>query len=113
MLTQAINKLGTEMAQNIDNTYIQVVGDFLIKHLEANPGSAERILDPNKSIEKSLDEMAKVAQKKKKGNCAVLSDEEGFAIVLQYFGIEPAQDGQELPEQKVNFDVNLDDLLKG
>lgn len=95
------------MEENKTNSYIQVVGEFLLKHLE-NPGSAERILAQEKTIGKSLDEMRKEAEKKKVGNCAVLTDAEGFAVVLRYFGIEPAA----APEPKQDdFDVKLEDLL--
>lgn len=115
MLEQAKAKLTAEMDQNKDNSYIQVVGKFLLNHLETHPGSAERILAPDKTIGKSSDAMRKEAEKKKNGNCAVLSDEEGFAVVLQYFGIEvgaAAIPTQSAPEpKKDNFDVKLEDLL--
>jgi hypothetical protein len=115
MLNEAISKIKAEMAQKNDDSYVQVVGEFLLGYLKDHPGTAERFLDPDKSIEKSLDEMRKAAEKKKKGNCAVLPDAEGFAIVLNYFGIELAQGGpvEVAAKPKVDFDVNLDDLLKG
>jgi hypothetical protein len=80
--------------------------------------------------------MRKEARKQSSGDCAVLSDPEGFAIVLKYYGIEgsasprpaesvtpaeaapapvqeaaaPAPPVQEA-KKSVSFDVNLDDLL--
>lgn len=88
MLAKALEKIRLEMAQNATNTYIQVVGGFLLQHLEQSPQDAEKILVTDKTIGKSLEEMRKEASKKKVGNCAVLTDQEGFAVVLKYFGIE-------------------------
>ena len=118
MLNRAITKLKTEIEKNKDNPrYIQVVGGFLLQHLDANPGDAEKILDAEKTIEKSLEAMRKEAEKKRVGNCAVLTDREGFAVVLKYFGIEghpaAAWPGKqpEASSKDIDFDVKLDDLL--
>ncbi len=127
MISKAISKIKTEMEKNKDNSYIQVVGGFLLQHLESNPESAEKILAEGKTVGKSLDEMRNVAQRKKAGNCAVLTDQEGFEVVLKYFGIEgtapvPAAAGYQAPTQQVttpqsaavsgsDFDVRLEDLL--
>lgn len=122
MLDKAIIKLKAEMDQNKTNSYIQVVGDFIIQYVKENQEVAEKILVEEKTILKSLNEMKKAAEKKKVGNCAVLSDQEGFKIVLQYFGIEadptitqtPLEPKVEIPEIKHknnDFDINLEDLI--
>jgi hypothetical protein len=114
---EAIAKISVEI-QKEKNPYVQAVGGFLLQHLDKNPQDAEKILVQDKTILKSLDAMKKEAEKKKVGNCAVLTDAEGFAVVLKYFGI----DGQVvLPEAPVpvpttsktssDFDVKLDDFL--
>lgn len=87
MIKKANSKIGSEMLGKKDNPYIQVVGGFLLKHLENSPSDAEKILNKDKDIAKSLDVMKKAAEKKKVGNVAVLTDEEGFKVVLEYFGI--------------------------
>ncbi|HCF71976.1 MAG TPA: hypothetical protein DER33_10420 [Syntrophomonas sp.] len=120
MLNQAIKKLKAEMEKD-SNSYVQVVGGFLLQHLQSNPESAEKILADDKSIAKSLDAMRKAAEKKKVGSCAVLTDQEGFEIVLKYFGIEHAKIAPSVeltpPAQKaegpsiVDFDIRLEDLL--
>lgn len=124
MLNEAIKKIKDEMDKN-NNPYVKVVGEFLLQHLEINPGAAEKILDKEKSIIKSLDEMKKAAEKKKVGNCAVLTDKEGFEIVLKYFGIkekvtvlptDPScvkvnQDPIVNSKNSIDFDVNLEDFL--
>ncbi|SFH36460.1 hypothetical protein SAMN05660649_04914 [Desulfotomaculum arcticum] len=123
MFNNAMTKIRSEITQNPNNPYVQVVGEFLIKHLEANPEAAEKIINQDKTIRKSLDEMRKVAEKKKVGNCAVLSDQEGFTVVLKYFDIDedaalpvPAAAPVVSPPaaavlSSVDFDVKLDDLL--
>lgn len=123
MLQEATLKIQNEMIQNTQNVYIQSVGGFLLQHLEANPESAEKILAQDKTIGKSLDAMRKEAEKKKVGNCAVLTDQEGFVVVLKYFGIESGQGPAAAPVIKhtprpfapekpaVDFDVKLEDLL--
>lgn len=125
MFKDAIAKLQAEMDKNKQNPYIKVIGDFLIQHLEGTPGSAEKILNKDKTIGKSLDEMRKAAEKKKVGNCAMLTDEEGFGIVLKYFGVNGAvskpdrkAEAAEKPEitgksssKDIDFDIKLEDLI--
>jgi hypothetical protein len=122
VLEKAISKIQSEIDQNKNNPYIQVVGGFLLMRLEENPDIADKILTDDKTIAKSLDEMRKAAEKKKVGNCAVLTDQEGFEVVLKYFGINSKVVAAAVPsveirpepasEKKVpSFDVSLDDLL--
>jgi hypothetical protein len=96
MIEQATAKIESEMLGKKDNPYIQVVGGFLLKHLDSNPQGAEKVLNKEKTIAKSLDEMKKAAEKKKVGGVAVLTDEEGFKIVLEYFGIGATE--EEIPD---------------
>jgi hypothetical protein len=102
----AITKLRNEMAASND-PYVHVIGEFLIGHVTQNPNDSDKILAADKTIIKSLDAMANEANKKKVGNHAVLTDAEGFAIVLKYFGI----DGSEAPAAK-GINLNLDSLLE-
>lgn len=120
MLNNAISKIQTEINQSANTPYAQVIGGMLLQHLEANPGSAERILAKGKTIKDSLNEMQKEARKKQVGNCAVLTDAEGFAVVLKYFGIEAsvnvpvpvAPPARPAPAPSAtDFDIKLDDLL--
>lgn len=123
MLQQAKAKLQAEIDANKTNQYVQVVGEFLLQHLETNPKDADKILVTDKSIGKSLDEMKKSAEKKKFGNCAVLTDYEGFTVVLKYFGIDTKVDKSVIktaenvikPTKNVtaanDFDIKLEDLL--
>lgn len=122
MLNKALSKIKDEMAKNQKNGYIQVVGRYLMQHLAANPGCAEKIMAADKTVAKSLDKMREEARKKQSGNCAVLTDEEGFAVVLKYFGMEGTPSGTSVqvpaprpaapaPVSATDFDIKLEDLL--
>lgn len=97
MQADAIAKLRAEISGS-KNPAVQVIGQFLLQHLEQNPDDASSILKTDKTIVKSLDAMRKIAEKQKVGNMAVLSDADGFAIVLNYFKTEePAAEAPTVP----------------
>lgn len=87
MLQQALDKLKTEMDKQ-KSPYVQVVGNFLTDFLNNNTSEAGKVTVDGKTITGSLSEMQKEAAKHKVGNCAVLTDEQGFAIVLKYFDMQ-------------------------
>jgi hypothetical protein len=126
MLKNAIEKIKAEMEQKKNDAYTQVVGEFLLGHLGNHPKDAEKIISADKTIAKSLDEIRKAAEKKKVGNFATLTPQEGYAIVLKYFQIESTADvtvpvavthtqtiKKTTPQQKskVDFDISLDDFI--
>lgn len=116
MLDKARSKIKAEMEQNAKSAYIKVVGEFVLKHLKAHPEVAEKILVEDKTIKDSLAEMRKVAAKQKVGNVAVLTDQEGFEVVLKYFeidgdGIKENATPPAAAKSNVDFDVRLEDLL--
>ncbi|OIJ17082.1 hypothetical protein BKP37_00645 [Anaerobacillus alkalilacustris] len=106
----ATEKIREEMKKNASNSYIQVVGNFLLQHLEEDPDSSEKVLAKDKSIAKSLEVMRAEASKKKVGNVAVLTDQEGFDIVLKYFGIGEKEVAKPVTEKELDFE--FEDLLK-
>jgi hypothetical protein len=127
MIEQAKTKINAEMTANQANGFVQVVGAFLLQHLQSNPGDAGKIMTDGKTILKSLDDMRKVAEKKKVGNCGVIDPQEGYSIVLKHFGIDgtapavfvPAPretitvtSGPTKPAKASDFNVSLDDFLK-
>jgi hypothetical protein len=118
-MQKAIAKIKAEIDKE-KNPYVQVIGQFLLRHLEKNQQDADKILATDKTILKSLDEMRKVAEKKKFGNCAVLTDAEGLEVVMKYYGINgqplafdgPVSQLVPMPSAPVtDFDVKLDDFL--
>ncbi|SFB62699.1 hypothetical protein SAMN05216312_12243 [Cohnella sp. OV330] len=106
MKYEAMAKLKAEMTGNKENEYVQVIGQYLLDRLAKHPDDAEKLNANGKTITGSLEAMRKVAEKKKKGNFAMLTPEQGYAAVLQYFGIEdkPAR------EEK-GLSLSLNDVL--
>lgn len=135
MIERAIERIKREMKQKKDNSYIQAIGDYLLKQVEINRDAAEKICNGTKTIEKSLKEVEKVARKKAVAGCAVLSDSEVFKIVREYYQFEAVQDKfiqvevdeikeqiqEEVKKEKVqekkeskeidDFSINFDDYL--
>lgn len=114
MELKAVSKIEEEMKINKNNGYVQVVGTYLLICLRKHPEDAEKILANDKTILKSLDAMRREAEKSKMNNCAVLTNEAGFAVVSQYYNLsggisklEPAPKATE----PAGFAINLDDLL--
>lgn len=131
MIERAIEKIKKEMEEKKNNSYIQAIGDYLLKQVEINRNVAEKIYSEKKSIEKSLKEVEKVARNKAVAGCAVLSDNEVFKIVREYYQFEAVQDKfiqvevdeikeqiqEEVKKEKVqenkidDFSIDLDDYL--
>ncbi|MBO0962364.1 hypothetical protein J1P26_21915 [Neobacillus sp. MM2021_6] len=118
-MQKAFEKIKAEMEKE-KNSYVQVVGEFMLQQIEKYPEAAEQILAKDKSIMRSLEEMKKVASKKKVGNMAVLTPAEGFEVVLKYFGITEKPLAFDVPVAPpvpkpsalaTDFDVKLDDFL--
>ena len=90
MFDKAIEKIEAEMTAHAQSKYIQTIGHFLMAHLEEKPEHAEAILAEGKTLVKALHAMSRVARARVETIEAVtvaqVTDEEGFAIVLQYFG---------------------------
>lgn len=112
MINESIEKLQKEMNENKSNSFVQIVGAFLIQHIKENENDCKKVLNKDKTILKSCDEMRKVASKKKVGNYAVLTDEEGFEIVLKYFEMNKSETTtKEVKNDDTNFDVKFEDLF--
>ncbi|MCJ0932568.1 hypothetical protein MST22_15580 [Virgibacillus halodenitrificans] len=108
-----MKKLQDEM-KKANNPYVSLIGDYLLNHLKANPVDEVKLADNNKTIQGSLDAMRKAAEKKKVGNMAVLSDEEGFAVVCDYFNIKGNSAAPALVESKTcEADLVIDVRLGG
>lgn len=116
----AVMKLRDEMAENSKNPYIQLIGDYLLQHLQQHPEATELILAKDKTIKGGLDAMKAEARKRQVDGCAMLTDEEGYTVVLRYFGLDPKVAAKKAPvapaarpvkPSGIEFDVNLDELL--
>ncbi|WP_419892835.1 hypothetical protein [Oceanobacillus kimchii] len=94
-----MKKIQDEM-KKANNPYVTLIGQYLLDHLKTNPVDADKIANKDKSIQGSLDAMQAAAEKKKVGNMAVLSDEEGFAVICKYFGIKGKSSGSAITQTK-------------
>lgn len=114
MLNEAIKKIEDEMKKEENNEYVQYIGKYLVDHLHKCQDHAQNILTEGKTILGSLKHMQGVVMKKKSGNVAMLTPEQGFKAVLEYYEINDGftvdvSIGEANPKKKLNID--LDDLL--
>lgn len=117
---KAIAKLDAEMEKEKRNHAIAVIGEYLINLITARPEIAEKLADSKDTLAGAYEAMRTEARKKMYNNCAVLTDEEGFEIVCEYFGIDYQPPGTDKiakqaaqPEKTAPaLDIELDDLLK-
>jgi hypothetical protein len=107
---EAITKLKQEIEANQDNAYIKYVGDYLLNYINKNPQHAQNIMNEEKSIAGSLEHMRKEAEKKAKNGVAMLTPEEGFIIVLDYYEIKETPELKIVTEKK-KVSISLNDLL--
>lgn len=110
MLQQALQKLQKEVGEKSKDAYVQNVGSFLIGHVRKHPEHAAFIIADGKTIAGSLAAMKEEARKNQSNGCGVLSDEEGFAIVLKYFGVPVQEQQQAIPQPEFSVST-IDDLL--
>ena len=127
IIKQAIEKIKEEIEQD-NNPYMQVVGSYVLRNLEVNKPSAEKIVAGTKTISGSLKAMEDEARKVAKNGVGILTDEQGFEIVSEYFefeGVQVCNDDTVSDNNKVIdisykkkdssekniFDVNIDDLF--
>jgi len=108
MLQEAIKKLKDEIGS--DKGYKQIIGEYLLQQLDANPSAAGQILKEGKNIKGAMEAMKAEARKHQKDGCGVLTDDDGYAIVLEYYDIPMTRIVKSAPE-KNNFDISLDELL--
>lgn len=108
MIELVFEKINTEKAENGENAYIQVIGDFLINLVKENPQHAGKIMETSKSIKGSLEFMKSKAKAVEKNGMAMFTPDEGYKIIKEYFGITEAP---ELKLVRKHVDINLDDLL--
>lgn len=127
MIDKAIQMITNEMKKD-KNPYIQVVGNYVLSQIEINPNSIRDIASSSKTLKGSLKAMENEAKKKAVNKVAILTDEEGLAIVSKYFGFGATQisvdetiansnveykiEEKKANKHKIEFNVNLDDLLK-
>ena len=90
MLEKATEKLTNEMTSNPTQPYVQVVGQYLLNHLEAQPEHADNILAEDKTILKSLDVMRRFAERKKVGTLRYSRTTKGLPLYSNTSGVGKA-----------------------
>lgn len=110
MLQQALQKLQVEItAADKDDDVSRGIGAFLIDHIRANQDDASKIMTEGKSLSGCVKAMADEASKMKKtGNMVRITDAQGFAMALKYYGVAVAAPVG--APASTNFEVNFDDL---
>lgn len=88
MVEQAMAKLQAELRVDGVHPYVSAIGNFLLDFLKDNPTEAEKIMVKDKTIVGSMKALRKEGEKVKVDNCAILTPEQGYEIVLGYFGIK-------------------------
>lgn len=112
MLEKAINKLQSEISENTLDDYIVGVANHMIDYVKKNPTAAPFIIAEDKNVKGSLKAMREIAAKKKSGNMAVITPEQGFKIIMEYYGITDSfATPKRVDKQNDDFNLSLDDLL--
>lgn len=102
MKEKAIEKINAEMQKNPDNNYIEIIGHYIIDKCESD-ATAEKVLAAGKTLSGCLDRIKALAKKKAINNIGVVTEEEAFAEVDNYFGFSAEQ-----PKQKETVAIDLD-----
>ena len=117
MIQDAINKINEEMDKYRDNQFVQIIGQYVIKQLEINKESADKIEKGEKTLVGSLNYMQDKARKSMNGKdtlsirCVVISDEEGFKIVDEYFEFTAKQEKSiNLETEFIKRDTGIEDI---
>lgn len=113
MLEQAIEKLQQEMNASKE-PYIGFIGQYMLDHINGRPADAAAIMQNGKTIAGSLAVMKDKAKKKATGGCAMFTPDEGFTIIMEYYGLQgelPAAPAAPVPEPKGKIDIDIDELL--
>ena len=119
---KAIEKINAEMQKNPNDSYIEIIGHYIIDRCEEQ-NAAEKVAIKGKTLKGAMNAVMAKAQKAKKGNVAVLTPATVFGTVDAYFGITtdtaaqlkatqgetPAPAATPAPTNKVN--LSLEDFL--
>lgn len=125
MLEKAILKIKEEIEKSKDiNT--KAIGKYLLTQIETNEETIKAINENKKTLKECVAEVVKFARTRAINGCAILSDEEVYKKVREYFGINVIQDKmfqvevEEIKEKhdiknqesEVVFEASLEDFLK-
>lgn len=106
----AHTKLIKEMNGHEKEPTYEKVLDYLM-HRAESAMAAVKIINSEKTISGAIEHMTSIARKKKTGSTYVMTDEEGFKIIDEYYGFG----AQALAKSNKNqlskrIDIDFDDL---
>ena len=114
-MEKAIEKINEEMQKEPNNTYLEILGHYIIDR--CNEPSVSMAVNGGKSLKGAFDAVQSAA-KKKGGSCVVMSDSEIFDVVDSYLGItvsvdardnaKVSVDGGSVPKKKTVAVIDLD-----
>lgn len=108
MLEKAIEKLQQEMAASKE-PYVKFIGQYMLDHIKGRPADAAAIMQEGKTIAGSLAFMREKAKKKAAGGYAMFTPDEGFEIIMEYYGL--GEKTKPILESKNRIDIDIDSLL--
>ena len=100
MINKAIAKITDEMMK-INDPVAQGIEEYLTG-ICTSISVAEKLLDPQKTLSGACSKVWDEAKKRKTGNCAYIPQEEVYAIVRKYYGIETGPARQAKQQTKIN-----------
>lgn len=106
MLQDVINALEAECKKHNNDPMYETISNYIIQKCEANSQTLEKIkkaIDDKKNISGAIAKMRDEAKKRAVGGCGVLTPDEGYNMVDNYFGIK-----EETTNAKI---VSLTDLM--
>jgi hypothetical protein len=115
MLKDALTKIQAEVTAAPTKQYLAVIGGFMMDRIRNHPEDAEKVLVEGKTLAGGLNAMKELAKKNQSDGCGILTEEQGFTVVLEYFGIHVPQKADQAAQvvQDAGFSVDLDALLEG
>ena len=108
-IQEAIIKINTEMQAKTDDLYLEAIGQHVIDRY-GNVAAAEAVLKKDRTLKDAMDKVMEAAKARKQGSVAVMRDDEVYAIVDRYFGIDSMEPVTPLPasEPQSRKIVNVD-----
>lgn len=98
MLEKIKNTFDTELNQKKNSTYERIAA-YVLERCRENPTTMEAVaaaVEEKKNIAGAVEEMKKEAKKTAINGIGCLSDEEGYSIIMKYFGVEAGQEAVSL-----------------
>jgi len=120
-MENAIAKINAEMQKDPDNTYLEIVGHYIIDRC-AEPAVTAAV-NGGKTLAGAMEAITSVARKKVSSKCAVMRDAEIFDAIDKYLGVGKNHEARAKSKREVDggeayeanppklLDLSFEDLL--